>query len=140
MQTCPLLMQAFESVRGHKQDQLRVAPPPRVNITLSPVAGRRSSLEERRRPAARFKRGRSASQKKGLLQDSSEEENPAEDVLEDEEDEDGDDRGELSPLLPIFSAEHLGWCLIGRSSSLKERLTSVKTHSPFTTSLIRCEC
>lgn len=132
-------MQASGSVRVHKQDQLPVAPS-RVNITLSPVAARRSSLEERRRPAARFKRGRSASQKKGLLQDSSEEENRGEDLLENEDDEDGDDRGELSPLLPIFSAEHLGRCLIRRLNSLRERLTSVKTPSPFTTSPTHCEC
>lgn len=70
----------------------------------TPVAARRSSLEERRRPAAYFDRDLSP----GPATPVDEED---EDVNEDdneEVDDDEDGGGESSPLLPIFSAAHLG--------------------------------
>ncbi|CAO1601410.1 hypothetical protein XANCAGTX0491_005073 [Xanthoria calcicola] len=69
----------------------------------TPVAARRSSLEERRRPAAYFDRDLSP----GPATPVDEED---EDVNEDdneEVDDDEDGGGESSPLLPIFSAAHL---------------------------------
>lgn len=79
---------------------------PYSNIQASPIAARRSSLEERRRPAAKFDRVISP-----LPADRIDEEDQ-DDEDEGEDDEDGDinedDAGEMSPLLPIFSAAHLG--------------------------------
>jgi len=75
----------------------------------SPIAARRSSTEERRRPAAKFDHGISP----GLTERIEEEVNKEDDDEEVEEEEQGEDldedeAGELSPLLPIFSAEQLG--------------------------------
>ena len=81
---------------------------PDSNIQASPIAARRSSLEERRRPAAKFDHGISPGPT-----DRIEEEDDEDDEGEGEgegfyEDIGEDEAGELSPLLPIFSAAHLG--------------------------------
>lgn len=71
----------------------------------TPVAARRSSLEERRRPAAYFDRELSP----GPIDEEDENVNEDDNDNDDEEvDEDEDGGGESSPLLPIFSAAHLG--------------------------------
>ena len=79
---------------------------PNSNIHASPVAVRRGSLEERRRPAAIYTQGISPSPAISVDDQDQEEEN------EEEEDQEGDldedEPGEQSPLLPIFSAAHLG--------------------------------
>ena len=76
---------------------------PNSNLHASPIAARRSSLEERRRPAGKFEHVVSP-KAPGRIEEEYEEEE------EDEESEDlgEDDAGELSPLLPIFSAAQLG--------------------------------
>lgn len=79
---------------------------PNSNIHPSPIAARRSSLEERRRPAAKFDHARSPTPTNGADDQDREEENGDEEDQEEELDE--DEAGELSPLLPIFSAAHLG--------------------------------
>ncbi|KAI4107609.1 MAG: hypothetical protein LQ339_002515 [Xanthoria mediterranea] len=69
----------------------------------TPVAARRSSLEERRRPAAYFDRELSPGPATPIDEED-------EDVNEDDNeelDDDEDGGGESSPLLPIFSAAHL---------------------------------
>ncbi|CAL8578449.1 hypothetical protein XPA_004234 [Xanthoria parietina] len=69
----------------------------------TPIAARRSSLEERRRPAAYFDRELSPGPATPIDEED-------EDVNEDgneEVDDDEDGGGESSPLLPIFSAAHL---------------------------------
>ncbi|KAI4223364.1 MAG: hypothetical protein L6R36_005482 [Xanthoria steineri] len=69
----------------------------------TPVAARRSSLEERRRPAAYFDREISPGPATPIDEED-------EDVNEDDNeelDDDEDGGGESSPLLPIFSAAHL---------------------------------
>ncbi|KAL8657574.1 MAG: hypothetical protein Q9226_001784 [Calogaya cf. arnoldii] len=78
----------------------------------TPVAARRSSLEERRRPAAYFDRELSPGpaspieeEDKDANEDANEDANDEEVDEEEEEEEDGG--GESSPLLPIFSAAHL---------------------------------
>ena len=81
---------------------------PDSNIQASPIAARRSSIEERRRPAAKFDHGISPGPR-----DRIEEEDQEEDEGDGEgegfyEDIGEDEAGELSPLLPIFSAAHLG--------------------------------
>ena len=81
---------------------------PDSNIQASPIAARRSSIEERRRPAANFDHGISPGPR-----DRIEEEDQEEDEGDGEgegfyEDIGEDEAGELSPLLPIFSAAHLG--------------------------------
>ena len=86
---------------------------PYSNLLASPIAARRNSLEERRRPAAKFGDGTSPGPVANELVEGEEEveqgldEEDVQDV-EDEGEEDEDDHGELSPLLPIFSAAHLG--------------------------------
>ena len=78
---------------------------PYTALPSSPVAVRRSSLEERRRPAADFDNDTSP----GPTNRIDEEDEEDEDVdHEEEEDVDEDGGGEMSPLLPIFSAAHLG--------------------------------
>ncbi|KAL8782402.1 MAG: hypothetical protein Q9213_005405 [Squamulea squamosa] len=71
----------------------------------TPVAVRRNSVEERRRPAANFNREVSpapASPIDEVDEDLDEDDNNDEDL-----DQDEDGGGETSPLLPIFSAAHL---------------------------------
>ncbi|KAL8672780.1 MAG: hypothetical protein Q9168_002774 [Polycauliona sp. 1 TL-2023] len=72
----------------------------------TPVAARRASLEERRRPAGYFDRDLSPGPASPIDEVdeavNEDDDNPDDDV---EEDEDGE--GESSPLLPIFSAAHL---------------------------------
>lgn len=97
---------------------------PFSNVQVAPIAARRSSLEERRRPAAKFDTRGLPKPAVHVHEDDAEdsgeddeEEDEEEDDNDDErdgdgelddEDEDGDDAGETSPLLPIFSAAHLG--------------------------------
>ncbi|KAL8760009.1 MAG: hypothetical protein Q9199_000385 [Rusavskia elegans] len=74
----------------------------------TPVAARRSSLEERRRPAAYFDREISPGPASPIDEEDenvNEDDNDNDDE-EVDEDEDGGG-GETSPLLPIFSAAHL---------------------------------
>lgn len=78
-----------------------------VGLLASPLAARRNSLEERRRPAAGFDQDDlpSIAVKDDVEQEDAEQDE-GEDDPEDELDEDG--REEVTPLLPIFSAAHLG--------------------------------
>jgi len=90
---------------------------PYSNLRASPVAARRSSLEERRRPAAKYDSDISPDRIERIEEDESQddEEEPEETINE-------DDHGELSPLLPIFSAEQLGRrCWLRRALSLTQR-------------------
>ena len=79
---------------------------PYSNIQTSPIAARRSSLEERRRPAAKFEHVISPEPADRIEEEEENEEEQGEDVQDDDLSEDG--TGEHSPLLPIFSAVHLG--------------------------------
>ena len=90
---------------------------PNSNLHASPIAARRGSLEERRRPAANFDNTISSGPADRIDdQDQDQEEEDGEE--EDQEDElDEDEAGELSPLLPIFSAAHLGMSMFRQTSS-----------------------
>ena len=80
---------------------------PDSNIQASPIAARRSSLEERRRPAAKF--GHFISPGADRIEENQEEDGEEGGEEDDVYDDHGEDEaGELSPLLPIFSAAHLG--------------------------------
>ena len=79
---------------------------PNSNLHASPIAARRSSTEERRRPAANFDHGISPGLANRIDEEDQEEEEGEEE--DQEEDIDEDELGDLSPLLPIFSAAHLG--------------------------------
>lgn len=104
--------------KGSKDKRPSPFSSPYSNIQASPIAARRSSVEERRRPAAKFNHLISPAAEDRIEEedhDDEEGEEPDEDENEDEDgDEDGDgdinedDAGEISPLLPIFSAAHLG--------------------------------
>ena len=108
---------------------------PNSNLHPSPIAARRSSLEERRRPAAKFDHGPSAGPAHGIDDQDQEEENGNEEDQEEESDE--DEAGELSPLLPIFSAAHLGMSTPPLQNShsmdsfdpLCRRSTSLQSHA-----------
>ena len=78
---------------------------PYTALLSTPIAARRGSLEERRRPAANFDADLSPAPH--ITIDEGEDEHESEQIEEDE-DEDEDGEGETSPLLPIFSAAHLG--------------------------------
>lgn len=82
-------------------------------VNSTPIVARRSLLEERRRPAADFDRDLTPAPASRI----DEEDEDGEEVIEhdgkseEEEDNDNDDEDgaeETSPLLPIFSAAHLG--------------------------------
>ena len=87
---------------------------PYTALLSSSVATKRDSLDERRRPAADFDRDGSPSPTRKLLGEGQEREDPEEEDDEAgyEEDGEGDNDensdGEITPLLPIFSAAHLG--------------------------------
>ncbi|MCJ1465878.1 hypothetical protein MMC07_004497 [Pseudocyphellaria aurata] len=72
---------------------------------LSSPAARRSSLEERRRPAAEFNQDISPGRTSKNNEDR--EEREEEDGLDPDDDMDEDGDEEMTPLLPIFSAAHL---------------------------------
>lgn len=97
------------SSRLTKAQRARQSSPfssPNSNLHASPIAVRRGSLEERRRPAANFNFPISPA-----LADRVDEEDQDQDDGEEEDQEeeiDEDEPGELSPLLPIFSAAQLG--------------------------------
>lgn len=78
----------------------------------TPVAARRSSLEKRRRPAVNFNHDLSPNPTSRIdeeIEDDDDGDEDEEQVNEhDDEDSDEDGAGETSPLLPIFSAAHLG--------------------------------
>lgn len=104
------------------RDRLNVAPmaTPENEIAASPLAARRTSLEERRRPAAKF--GKGLSPLTGVRdRASSDHEAQIDEDYDSEADE--DDPGERSPLLPIFSAEHLGQVIESNMACLSPRLT-----------------
>lgn len=77
------------------------------NLLASPIAARRSSQDERRSPAAKYDHVISPGPTERIEEEEQDEEE-GEEVEDDDEDGDEDDAGELSPLLPIFSAAHLG--------------------------------
>jgi hypothetical protein len=78
---------------------------PNSNLHASPIAARRSSLEERRRPAAKYEHGTLPGPTDRIEEEYHEEDDDEE---EDPDDIGEDEAGELSPLLPIFSAAQLG--------------------------------
>ncbi|CAD6580786.1 MAG: hypothetical protein ASARMPREDX12_000265 [Alectoria sarmentosa] len=96
------------SSRLTKAQRARQSSPfssPNSNLHASPIAVRRGSLEERRRPAANFNFPISPA-----LADRADEEDQDQNDGEEEDQEeeiDEDEPGELSPLLPIFSAAQL---------------------------------
>ena len=107
------------SARLTKSQQGRDSSPfssPNSNLHASPIAARRGSLEERRRPAANFNGAVLPGLADGIDEEDQEEEDQEEDDQEEELDE--DDAGELSPLLPIFSAAQLGTLTLASSDSM----------------------
>ena len=87
---------------------------PYSNLAASPIAARRSSAEERRRPAANFKSALSPAPADRIDEEEGEGDGDGDgdgreaEGGDQDEDVDDDEAGELSPLLPIFSAAHLG--------------------------------
>lgn len=90
---------------------------PNSNLHASPIAARRSSIAERRKPAANFDHGISPGLADRIDEEGQEEEDGEEEDQEEETDE--DEPGELSPLLPIFSAAHLGMLSLAFQDSLR---------------------
>lgn len=100
--------------RGRPRGERSPFSSPYTALLSSPVAARRGSLEERRRPAANFNAEVSPAPEIKII------EHEGEEVPEDEDevvvDEDGE--GDTSPLLPIFSAAHLGIPPLNPASSM----------------------
>ena len=90
--------------RGRPRGDRSPFSSPYTALLSSPAAARRGSLEERRRPAANF--NTDVSPAPDVKTDEHEDEEELEE--EDEGDEDEDGEGDTTPLLPIFSAAHLG--------------------------------
>lgn len=80
--------------------------------TSSPLATRRGEISERRRPAARYNDdlsgGEEYEEEEEEVSDANILQENLEEDLEDLEDVDSDGLGDATPLLPIFSAAHLG--------------------------------
>ena len=82
---------------------------PFSGLLSSPIAARRGSLEERRRPAADFDQDASSDHHIEVDEEPEPDEEADEDAEEQEEEDEGiGEDNEDSPLLPIFSAAHLG--------------------------------
>ena len=105
-----MLSSLFGSGRGRARKNRSAFSSPRSGIQPSPVANRRSSQEQRRRIAAGFENDGSIAEEDVLMEEDAEEDDA--DADQEDEDEDGDD--DQSPLLPIFSAAHLGMDLTSR--------------------------
>ena len=101
--------------RGGRPNEQSPFASPDTDVITSPLAARRNSLEERRRPAAGF----NGDDRITMLGDSGkidhsgaadESGDGKSDDGEDDQDENEDEHehDEGSPLLPIFSAAHLG--------------------------------
>jgi hypothetical protein len=94
----------------HRSDRSPFSSP-FSGLLSSPIAARRGSMEERRRPAADFDRDASSARHIKIDEEPEEEEGDQEEDVEEEieeEVEDVNEDDEDSPLLPIFSAAHLG--------------------------------
>lgn len=92
--------------RGRQRDHSPFSSP--FTSASSPVATRRGETSERRRPAARY--DDELSEDEEYDEDDVDEamEGEYEETPEDFEEEDEDGLEETTPLLPIFSAAHLG--------------------------------
>ena len=103
------MLSSSRRTKGHSRRDRSPFSSPRTGLLVSPLAARRGSLEERRRPAGDFNHGASIAPRVTI-----EEEGLDEDVEAEEEDEELDEDGdaETTPLLPIFSAAHLGIFLL----------------------------
>lgn len=106
------MLSSFTSLRKgrHRQERSPFSSP-YTALLSSPVAARRSSFEERRRPAADFNPAdfnQHVSPGVTGKIDQEQEEEGEEDGQDPDEGlgEDGDE--DMTPLLPIFSAAHLG--------------------------------
>ncbi|KAL8841174.1 MAG: hypothetical protein Q9170_001028 [Blastenia crenularia] len=93
--------------RGRQQADRSPFSSPYSGANSTPIAARRTSLEERRRPAANFDHDLSPAPASRIDEEDEDAEEQDEQDEEEDEDEDEDGAGETSPLLPIFSAAHL---------------------------------
>lgn len=92
--------------KSHQHGDRSPFSSPYSGVNSTPIAARRTSLEGRRRPAADFDRDLSPAPASRIDEED-------EEVEEEEEEEDHEDGAEeTSPLLPIFSAAHLGKFLV----------------------------
>jgi hypothetical protein len=100
--------------RVHTDQENSPFATPYTALLSSPIAARRRSLEELRRPAADLDYDVTPGLDSKIDEDrydevdeqAQEHEDDEDDALDEDMDEDGDEGG--TPLLPIFSAAHLG--------------------------------
>ena len=99
-------MKGISSLWRHDRKENKESSPfssPLAISVISPLAARRSSLDERRRPAAGFR------EEDPLLGDEDSQRSDGDQDLTAGVEEGGEDEDHQgSPLLPIFSAAHLG--------------------------------
>ena len=103
-----MLSSLLHPSRTFRQSRQRDRSPfsSQFTIASSPVANRRGETSERRRPAAYYDEVASHEEDAASYDEEDEEEEEQDDGYEEmEDDEDGP--GDLTPLLPIFSAAHL---------------------------------
>lgn len=101
------MFSSFTSLgKGRHRKERSPFSSPYTGLLSSPVAARRNSLEERRRPAADFNQDVPPGVTGKIDEEREEEEEEDGQDPDDDLDEDGDE--EMTPLLPIFSAAHLG--------------------------------
>ena len=113
------------------------------NTIRSPVGARRAQTNARRRIAADYdesdgeEEDRASGERERLLHhdaddyDEDEDEEEYDEQVEGEDEDDEDGHGDTTPLLPIFSAAHLGMRIRDRQSSCL--LIAVQIHCPSTT-------
>lgn len=101
------MLSSFTSLgKGRHREERSPFSSPYTALLSAPVAARRTSLEERRRPAAEFNQDVSPGVTGKIDEEREEEEEGDGQDADDDLDEDGDE--DMTPLLPIFSAAHLG--------------------------------
>lgn len=101
------MLSSFTSLgKGRHRKQRSPLSSPYTALLSAPVAAKRSSLEERRRPAAEFNQDVSPGVTGRIDEEREEQEEGDGQDADDDLDEDGDE--DMTPLLPIFSAAHLG--------------------------------
>lgn len=99
------MLSSFTWGKGRQREERSPFSSPYTALLPSPAA-RRTSLEERRRPAAEFNQDISPARTSKIDEERDEQEEEDGQDPDDDLDEDGDE--EMTPLLPIFSAAHLG--------------------------------
>ena len=117
--------------RGRPRGERSPFSSPSNGLHSSPIAARRNSLEERRRPAADFNNEGSVLEDDRIDEEDEADNDEAGENQDNETNEDG--REETTPLLPIFSAAHLGHPQLNLCAIFIRRLNKLQILYQYTT-------